>query len=177
MTVDANELLNDYEKTAAMLAACRNTYRTLALHHRLVLQALDAATRPSGGDAPQEAPIAAVSLPACGYAYRGELVHARFAVDVYCGLVGRMWNDLPQSRPALQAALNSSVSFRKGLASSPEELFPGRAAYWRRGKYRKIAEGACLDINLSNQQKKDRLRAAARACGLDWGKDLVAFGL
>ncbi len=112
-----------------------------------------------------------------GYRYRGQLVQTRFAVDTYTGLIERLWTHFPERREAVRQALNAAIGVRRGMAESPEQLFPGKSASWRRDKYRRLSDGTCIDINLSNAQKLERLRGVVMASGLAWDGEVVVYGM
>jgi len=107
----------------------------------------------------------------------GETVRTVYAVDAYVDVLRRLWINFPDHRSRIRAALNASATTRYGIAESPTALFPLHTAYWARGKARKIDENAFVDINLSNDTKRMRLRKAVAAAGLEWGRDVEVYGM
>jgi hypothetical protein len=125
-----------------------------------------------------QAPEAIDRCPiARGFDYRGTRVHTSTGVATFIRLLRCLWDDYPDKRNRIRSALNSSASFRFGMAGSPAELFPGKPAGWRLYKYCKLDEGVYVDINLSNATKRARLIAVVQSVGLLWDTDVRVHGI
>lgn len=84
--------------------------------------------------------------------------------------LGLLW--LSKLRPDLLDILSKDgTSRRRIVARSPGELYPRSPGLAKHAE--KLTDGWYVDVNLSREQKRARLKTASRLAGLEFDKDLI----
>ena len=103
------------------------------------------------------------------------MVRAWSAIDIHAGLLRRLWNDFPEKREAMAAAMGARGYSRAYVARSAAELFPGKPAAWAAKFSRPLVDGWVIDTNLNRPRIATLLRVAVLASGLTWSEHVQIF--
>ncbi len=170
LPVDSNLALRELDELQRVIAATTGWLETLSSRQQELVQYLDATTRP--------APIVAVTATRTifrGFEYRGDVVTKWSGIDIHLELLRRLWNDFPELRDAMAAAMASRGTVRCYVAKNREELFPGKTTGWIQRYSVQLVDGWYADTHLNTERMKALLPAAVRTAGMRWGADVRVF--
>ena len=139
---------------------------TLQQRHNLLTIELDRLTRPAP-------PVPKIVGP--GFRYRGEMVRAWSAIDIYAGLLRRLWTDFPERRETMARAMGAYGYSRTYAARSLAQLFPGKPVAWAAKFTRPLVDDWVMDSNLNRRSIAKLSRAAVAGAGLNWGEDVIVY--
>jgi len=156
--------LDDLEN---VITAWRQMLQTLEGRRDRMLLELDQVTQPIS---PKPAPISKWISPRVEF--KGEVRFKWSFIDLYACALEFLWLEFPHLRHKMAEAMAACGSTRKYVATSREELFPGRSLDWATKHSRALSEGWYLDTNMNLERIRRVLAAAVRASGLRWGCDI-----
>ena len=108
-----------------------------------------------------------------GFEYAGTFHFHWNAIDIYRAVLRKLWEDHPDRRQAMAAALSARGSMRCYVARDRVRLFPlGYSNGWINKFSESLVDGWYLDTNLNNERKQLLCRVAITAAGLNVGTDV-----
>lgn len=154
--------LQELDQVELAITAAQDYLATLQIRRERLTCELERITRPSS-------PPAARRVIWPGFTYRGEKVRASTAIDIYEGLLRRLWVDYPEQREAIVRAMRARGYTRGYVGRSTADLFPGKQSAWAARFCRPLVDGWLIDTNLNRSRIATLLRVAVAAAGLRWG--------
>jgi hypothetical protein len=130
---------------------------------------LDVVTRPLP---PSASTSHGTQRPRRGFEYCGSISLGGKQCDIYLRLLRRLWNEFPNLREAMAAAMARNGITRCYVAKTQKELFPGRSEDWVEAHSKVIVEGWYADVTQDQKWRSKILRSAVIAAGLKWGIDV-----
>ena len=109
-----------------------------------------------------------------GFSYRGQFVPCRKMIQMYVGVLRKLWLEFPDQREAMAGAMATCGYSRKYVARSRDLLFDGfKSPGWVRRYSAELVDGWYVDSNMSNRDFMQRvIKQAAKVAGLKWGEDI-----
>lgn len=159
--------IQELDELEGVITAYRRMLQTLEERRDRMLLELDQITQPSS---PKPAPTTKWLSPRVEF--KGEIRFKWSFIDLYACALERLWLECPHLRHEMAAAIAACGNKRQYVATSREELFPGKSLGWAMKHSRELTEGWYFDTNMNLERMRRVLVAAVRASGLRWGRDV-----
>lgn len=162
--------IEEFDFVETSLQSLRPLVKLLEERQAVLIEMLDRETRP-------DEPLTRTKLMrsvARGFWYKGTVTQCDYAIDVYIGILRRLWVEYPTLRGAMARALSRKGRTRTYVATTSSGLFRDQTEEWAGRHCRVLADDWYVDTNLNPQQMRKLLCAAVQAVGLKWGKDVKA---
>lgn len=151
--------LQELDQLERTIAAAEDCLATLRMRRERLTCELERITRP--------APLTP-RIVGPGFTYRGEMVRAYSAIDIYAQLLRRLWIDFPERRESMARAMRARGYTRGYVARTGAELFPGKPPAWATKFCRPLVDDWLIDTNLNRPRIAMLLRVAVGEAGLKW---------
>ena len=172
---DVNRLVKILEDLDHVIVASQALVQTLVPHRDSIFIRLEEVTRPAQQALPSIPTQARPRFIGPGFVYQGSYTRTSAGIDVYRGLLRRLWAEFPSQREAMAAALGRWGHSRCYVAKDRQLLFTDKAETWARKFSTELCIGWYADTNLNPSRIRKLLPHAVRAVGLEWGKDVVVY--
>ena len=170
LDVGATFPLRELEQLESVIEASNRHLRLLEGRRDILRTELDRITEPRPSCANLSRTTVGPGFECCG-----ELVKRWTYLDIYLGVLLRLWTRVPHRREEMALAMGLRGSVRSYVARSKEDLFPGRPSSWTDRFSRPLVEGWYVDTNLSLERMRRLLPVAVKAGGLTWSSDVKVF--
>lgn len=161
------EELSSIERTMAATAALLEQYgrRSADLYAQL-----DIITKP-------DEPVRPVAPPrrrylSAGFRFDDKWTASWCALDVYRGMLRRLWVDLPEKRHEMASAMQAYGRVCRYIDQDRHALFVDKPAHWIVKHSELLCDGWFIDTLLTPDRIRKLLIAAVRAAGLRPGVDV-----
>ena len=162
--------MRELEQVESAIQASRQWIATLEVRRDALTAELDRITRPQ-----RVLPKPPLKTIGPGFEYRGALFGHFSYIDIYTGLLRRLWTDFPEKREAMAKAMGNCGTTRTYVATSIAELFAAHPTEWAQRHSRTLVVGWYVDVNLNLERMRRLLPAAVRAAGFKLGHDVKIY--
>jgi hypothetical protein len=161
--------LQELNELEAVINASKQMLATLEQRRTQVLIELDRLTKPS------IVPPAPNAWITPRVEFKGETRLKWSYIDLYVCALEFLWNECPDKRKEMAAAMASCGYTRRYVAQYRDELFSGQSASWVMQHSRELVAGWYVDTNINLERMRRVLMAAVRASGLQMGQDIKVY--
>ena len=169
-TQDPNAMLAELDLVEQAITTAQANLDNLLIIRDSKIRMLDAITSPFAQPC---APTR--KMASRGYVYQGEHRASRYFIDIYLGVLRRLWMGFPEKRGSIAEAMARSGYSRRYIAQNRASLFADKAPEWMLKYSAELVDGWYADKNLNQDHMRKLLPIAVRAAGLRWNKDVKVY--